>query len=108
MTSNSVNGDRPFRFIIDEQNQLRCPLCADECVHFGPVDVEQGYTVTHCDGGSTQVVYRNSTPHKGSVIRLHMFCENNHSWQYVMSFHKGNAFLQLADCPADGGELWRS
>ena len=67
----------------EQADQLCCPHCGDEYVHFDP-------SVEHVTDG-----YTCPTDERGSWIDIPMWCESGHHWNIVIAFHKGFTFLHV-------------
>lgn len=108
--------DVPFRMIFkasgDFDGELCCPLCGHEYVHPERVSVEQGHSRTVVTGETTEIsTSSRSLSHRGSLINLRFWCEQGHSFQYDLEFHKGNVQARLSAArrtgPFQPAELWR-
>jgi hypothetical protein len=61
--------------------QVLCPKCGIEYIHL----IEPVFVKTDSYDGWEG---------RGSVVRVPMYCENNHVWEVRYGFHKGNTFVQ--------------
>jgi hypothetical protein len=97
---------------------LTCPVCAFEYVHLQSVEVDQGTSIATVDAGGCRLAGRDVSEigHRGSIIRLRMWCESGHRFTQVFRFHKGMTFVRVdvdddAEADAEGiaclPELWR-
>jgi hypothetical protein len=90
---------------------LCCPVCGCECVHFGPIIIEQGQTKTLIENESTKVGTTDRGHHRrGSRTSQAFICEANHVFWHEYEFHKGTMYLRLKTCDladVEVDELWR-
>lgn len=94
---------------------LVCPVCAFEYVHLQDVEVDQGALIATVDASGVRRGARDAEEigHRGSIIRLRMWCESGHRFTQVFQFHKGMTFVRVdvGDTATDGlcslPELWR-
>lgn len=94
---------------------LVCPVCAFEYVHLQSVEVDQGASVATIDAAGCRLNAQEAEKieHRGSLIRLRMWCESGHVFTQVFRFHKGMTFVRVdvEDAVVDDlcslPELWR-
>lgn len=92
-----------------------CPVCEFEYVHLQSVEVDQGASIATVDGAGCRLEAqaREKIAHRGSIIRLRMWCESGHAFAQVFRFHKGMTFVRVDVEDAVSGdtgsltELWR-
>jgi hypothetical protein len=95
---------------------LVCPVCSFEYVHLQSVEVDQGASIATVDavGCRLEARAKEKIGHRGSLIRLQMWCESGHVFSQVFRFHKGMTFVRVDVEEAVTGdelcslpELWR-
>lgn len=92
---------------------IKCPVCGFECCHIQAVAVHQGRrTDLITREESLRTVHDNLNPGaRGSSVVVGMFCESGHSFDVVMSFHKGSVSLMCTVTDTvevnHDEELWR-
>lgn len=60
--------------------QLRCPVCGYEFVHFEDPNIQYSDNCEAWEG-------------RGDAIRIPMWCESGHKWELRVGFHKGECFI---------------
>lgn len=62
----------------DSENKtlVVCPVCKFECVH-------------------TRKISRDETIGRQGSYVIHMYCENEHTWEVVITDHKGSCFISI-------------
>ena len=63
-------------------DQLKCPECGFEYVHFLEPVIKKTDNYDAWDG-------------RGSAIRIPMYCESGHAWEVRYGFHKGYTFVKI-------------
>lgn len=61
--------------------QFTCPVCECEFIHFESPDYKSGNDNYEAWDG------------RGSAIRIPMYCENDHTWNLRVGFHKGVTYI---------------
>ena len=95
MSENAIM-DSPFKRCMGEtDNQghslLLCPACEFDYVHFGAPIVEAGNDN-----------YEASWPGRGDLLRIPCYCEDGHTFDICLGFHKGNSWMFTRLVPNDG------
>jgi hypothetical protein len=86
---------------------LQAP-CGATYVHLVGVDVLQGDHVTQVRDTTTR--QRATNPGRGSVIVLHFWDEDGHTFDLAFRFHKGQVYVERSHCrpcPEMPPMLWR-
>lgn len=66
-------------FVGNPEQNLKCPVCGLEFVHFDRPLYVEGHDNYEADWEG-----------KGDLIVIPMWCENGHLWEMCFGFHKGN------------------
>ncbi|UKP01607.1 hypothetical protein [Nostoc sp. UHCC 0870] len=85
-TSNQLSGSADSSYIYSDISlsegghfdRVHCPVCGSEYNRVGGT----GFL----DGKDN---YETRTGYRGDAVITNMYCEDGHSWQLVIAFHKG-------------------
>lgn len=103
----------PLRFIlrVADSPLLCCPVCGDDRVHLGPVEVEQGHTRTIAarDAAAVHPTDRHLRQ-SGSLVRVTFWCGRGHKFEYVFTFGAKRTSVAMRAARVEPGEelpeLW--
>ena len=65
--------------------QLCCPVCDSEWVHFNRPALESGEDAYKAWEG------------RGNALRVTLWCESGHFWEMRFGFHKGRTYLGMKE-----------
>jgi hypothetical protein len=90
----------------EDRPRLACPECGDDHVH--PIGVNcwspgtpNGFVGINSDGVRIDPTAKNSN-RRGVRISLAFECEQGHSFEYCLTFHKGETHIEKDSCVAPG------
>jgi len=92
---------------------LKCPVCGSDSVHIQGVEVNRGGELTLVDVHGTHL-QAGDPQGRGAKIEIVFWCEENHSWEHLIWFHKGATLIEnniLPGCEicisGHASDLWR-
>lgn len=97
--------------ISEDDHWLECPVCKHNCISINEVAVLSGggRGLTRINHIGLFADPRLKTNARGTIVTLRCFCEEGHSFDYKMSFHKGATYVeQIINDDVDyQGPIWR-
>ena len=106
-------GKRLMCEAMDDIQQIRgnvfCPLCGFEYVHINSIEVNRGGQVVTISHDNIELSIGDNSK-RGAVIKTILFCENGHTWEHTLTFHKGVVEVRktiIGEGLSNLSDLWR-